>query len=328
MDQLLPWQRIEWELMMERKTQHRLPHAVLCHGVLGLGKRLFAERLAQALLCEQPHDLPCGLCRACRLFLAGNHPDYVRIEPAEGTKIIKVDQIRDLCAFLGYTSKFGGYKIAVLDPAERMNINAVNSLLKTLEEPPPNSLLLLVSAALSKLPATVRSRCQMLAFREPDPQQAARWLAAQLADSAVSSLLLSLAGGAPLLALAYGRGNYLLRRGELFDSFRELLSGKADPVRTAERWIKPSAIENLRWLVGCHIDMIRLKMVEDPPRLFNPDLRKELRQLAGNFSLQGLFAQLDEAIQMQELCLTPINQQLMLESFFADCVSQSTARPA
>jgi DNA polymerase-3 subunit delta' len=323
MHQLLPWQRCQWEQMMQRKAAGRLPHALLCHGPAGLGKQLFAECLAQALLCNDPKldGSPCGFCRACRLFTAGNHPDFVRVEPAEEAKPIKVEQVRELCALLGYTSQFGGYKIVLLIPAERMNLNAANSLLKTLEEPPINSLLLLVTAVPSKLPATIRSRCQTLVFQQPSRQEAVDWLTPYLKGSNDPVLLLSLAGGAPLLARTYVNGDCLARRQELFDSFRKVVSGQVDPVRAAELWVKGQLAENLRWLIGWYMDMIRLKMIPDPPRLFNPDLQDSLRQLSERFSPQSLFRQLDAVIQMYELRMTQLNPQLMLESFLANCVS-------
>lgn len=307
---------------MQCKTVGRLPHALLCCGMPGLGKRIFAERLAQALLCQSPgvDGSPCGACRSCRLFIAGNHPDYSRAEPAGDAKPIRVDQVRELCAFLAYTSQFGGHKVVLLTPAERMNINAANSLLKTLEEPPANSLLLLISAVPSKLPATVRSRCQRLIFPEPDRQQSKVWLISRLSSNCDPELLLCLAGGSPLSALGLVEGDRLARRQELFDVFRKVIAGQADPVGAAELWCKEAVAENLRWLIGWYMDMIRLKMVSEPPRLFNPDLQQALRQLAAGSTPRRLFRQLNVVVLIHESCSTPINTQLAMESFLADCM--------
>ncbi len=323
-DSLLPWQHTQWELIMQSKRANRMPHALLCSGPEGLGKQIFARRLAQALLCNTPVSdrSSCGVCQGCRLFIAGSHPDYLPIEPSQGSKVIKVDQIRELSAFLNHTSRFGGYKIVLLRPADGMNINAANSLLKTLEEPTAGSLLLLVSAVASRLPATVRSRCQTLVFQQPAIDQAIAWLRPRIGDHADPVLLLSLAGGAPLIAQSFAESERLARRRALFTCYSEVLLAKTDPVRAAELWVKDGLAENLSWLIGWCMDMIRLKIVASPPRLLNPDLRSALRQLAGGLSAQTLFRQLDAAIRLHELSITQVNPQLMIEAFLGDCYGE------
>ncbi len=320
MNPLLPWQGLQWDQLMQRRAANRLPHALLCSGPAGLGKRRFTERLAQALLCEAPlpDGSPCEACRACRLFAAGSHPDYVRVEPTEEGKSIKIDQIREVVTFLGYTSQLRGYKIALLAPAERMNSNAANSLLKTLEEPPANSLLLLLTTAPAQLPATLRSRCQNLVFRTPPVEEALAWLTPRVAGD--PALLLSLSGGAPLAAQAYAEPGRLARRQALFEGYQAVVAGQADPVRMAEQWSKNDMTENLRWLIGWHMDMIRLKMTRDPPRLLNPDWRAALQRLAEPWPELLLFQKLDTLLRLHTLCATTqVNRQLLLEAFLVDC---------
>ena len=325
MDELLPWQRSQWQRLMQCKAAGRLPHALLCIGPSGLGRRVFAERLAAALLCSAPlsDGSPCGACRRCRLVRVGSHPDYSRIEPAEAGKAIRVDQIRELGTFLNHSSQFGGYKIVLLSPAERMNINAANSLLKTLEEPPKNRLLLLVTAAPARLPATVRSRCQVLVFYKPPTEEALAWLTTRVDSGTEPALLLSLANGAPLTALAYSQGGDLLRRRILFNTYRKVMAGSADPVRSAEAWLEGDLVENLSWLIGWHMDMIRLKMIDTPPGLLNPDLKPALQCLAQKLPLKILFRHLDAAIQMRTLGTTQVSPALMIEAFLGDCVDRS-----
>lgn len=320
-DERLPWHQDLWRQIQGRQRAGRLPHALLLAGPDGLGKSLFARRLAQALLCARPDadGEACDHCRGCRLFRAGSHPDYRMVRPEEDGKVIKVDQIRELCAFLGYTAQYGGQKIAVLEPADRLNVNAANSLLKTLEEPPGNGVLLLVTAQPARLPATVRSRCQKIRFDPPATAVAVPWLAARIEEGLEPAVLLEVAGGAPLMALAHADGAGWHRRRELFESYAQVLAGRADPIRAAENWSRGDLAENLRWLVSWHIDLIRLKMISEPPRLGNPDLRSALRRWADQQTPRALFDRLDAAIRLRALCATtPVNAQWLLEAFMGD----------
>jgi DNA polymerase-3 subunit delta' len=327
----LPWHHSLWENLLRCQKTARLPHALLLKGPEGLGKRYFAEQVSQAFLCQtvDQSSLACGQCRACILYKAGNHPDIIRLEPAEKGTSIKVEQIRALSRFLDHTSHRGGYKIALVNPAEAMNLNAANSLLKTLEEPPPSSFLLLVTANPSQLPATLRSRCQGLTFRTPSLEQALAWLTPQLKGQHDDPrLLLSLSGGAPMKALAYAQNDHIKIRQRVFQNYYHVVSGQADPVDMAELWHKNHDIREIcLWLISWHRDMIRLKMVDNPPYLVNRDLQSILYQLAKALPMETLFQYLDDVLRMYTLCATQVQPQLMVEAFLSHCVNASTVDP-
>ena len=235
--------------------------------------------------------------------------------------MIKADQIRELRDFLGLTAQYGGRKIALLEPADRLNLNAANGLLKTLEEPPGDSLLLLVTSQPARLPATVRSRCQVMRFDIPPSKEVLPWLTARTTGGLEPRTLLDAARGAPLTALAFADGERWNRRRVLIESYDRILAGKADPVREVERWLQVQSdlAENLRWLIGWHTDLIRLKMDSEPPYLDNPDLRVVLRRWADCRPLKVLFERLDSAIRLHALySTTQVNAQLSLEGFFGD----------
>jgi DNA polymerase-3 subunit delta' len=291
----------------------------LLTGKSGLGKRLFAERIAGALLCTtaDPQTVPCELCRNCQLFQAGNHPDYLPVEPEESKKPIRVDQIRSISDFVERTSQSGRYKIILLNPADRMNLNAANSLLKTLEEPPGVSLLLLVTSAPSKLPATIRSRCQNLPFFAPDSATGHVWLSSQTSANTDPLLLLNLAGGAPLLALQYAESGRLEYRDQLFEGYSRMLFGKLAPGELSERWLENEDLEtSLSWLVGWHMDMIRLKAGNAPNLLVNFDFHAGLKKCVEHRGYQRLFNLYEAALKLYNLRHTQANMQLQIENFF------------
>lgn len=214
-----PWNQPIFDALARRGE--RLPHALLLHGMRGVGKLALAERIAQRLLCEAPERSrrPCGACDACRWFLAGNHPDFRRLEPEalssepvaggeEGAKrqkkpsvVIKVEQVREFADFLNIGSHRGGFRVALVHPAEDMNLNAANALLKGLEEPPAGAVFLLASHQPARLLPTVRSRCVAVPVPVPGREAALKWLSGQGVKDAARWL--AYAGGAPLRALDY-----------------------------------------------------------------------------------------------------------------------------
>ncbi len=226
---MYPWSAPTWQSLLGKLD--RLPHALLIHGAPGIGKLALAERFAQLLLCEaDPRGAePCGACSACRWFALGNHPDYRRVEPeslappaapegeeerksakaARPSTEIKIDQVRELAGFLNIASHRGRHRVALLRPAEDMNTHAANALLKSLEEPPPAALFILVSHRPERLLATIRSRCVALPVAPPDRRLAREWLAGQGVNEA--ERWLDFAGGAPLRAMEYAQD----ARGEL-----------------------------------------------------------------------------------------------------------------
>lgn len=309
-DAILPWQQTLWDSVQARRRAGTLPHALLLCGSRGLGKQQFAAQFARSLLCAAPSaaGLACGVCRSCLLFKRGAHPDYRRVAPEEDSKVIKIDQIRELCAALGFTSQYGGYQIAHLEPADALNTAAANSLLKTLEEPTPNTLLLLVTDRPASLPATLRSRCQRLTFQIPDAAMARGWLQAQVSAQQTFDDVLALAQGAPLRALALAQGDALARRQALFATLAQIVAGTADPVTVAAAWMKTDVKETLDWLRDGVVSMIRLKMAG----VGDADAQA-LQALAHALDLRDLYAHLDRLTQALRLADTSVNTQLLFE---------------
>ncbi len=317
MSELLPWQQTQWQLLQASRAQNRLPHALLLTGPQGLGKEIFARLFAQSLLCESPDNntLPCGECRYCQLYQAGNHPDISLVMPLEGKKAISVDQIRQLGQFVILKSQYSGYKVVIISPAETMNINASNSLLKTLEEPSAETLLLLVTHQPAQLPATIRSRCQEIRFGSADAVAGREWLVQQLPNNADIDLLLAQADNAPLKALQLAQEGALEQRQTLLADLEQLSTRKFDPVTLAARCNKVGLILSLNSLYSWTVDMIRLKSTgQQAPHTANPDLHDRLLKLANQVSLTGLFQLQDRIRQALQEHERNLNPALIMES--------------
>ena len=310
---LYSWQRSAW-LALTRDFS-KLAHAVMLTGQSGLGKELFAARLAQSLLCRNPQTdaMPCGQCRSCQLYAAGNHPDLHHIRPLETGKAIVIDQVRALGEFLYLRPHIAARKVVVLSPAQAMNVNAANSLLKLLEEPPADSHLILVSSQPTKLPATIRSRCANVALRAPCREEALAWLKARPDAPPQAELLLELACGAPLAALALGQGDFIARRAQWMDDIEALSGQGADPVGCAARWKTAGAERGLAWLQGWVSDLIKVALDPSPLRLFNPDARARLQALQNRLHLNRLFGFFERVSESRNLLGGPLDEQLVLE---------------
>jgi len=316
MNKIYPWQQYQWQQIQQRNTLGRMPHSLLLSGVKGLGKYEFAQQLANSMFCLAPEEdgAACGGCKACQLIQAGTHPDF-HIVGLEDSKVIKIDQIRSLCITLGKKPQMGGYRVAIISPADAMNTNAANGLLKTLEEPGEKTLLILLSSQPASLPATIRSRCQKVNFTVPETLEAEKWLKQQ-SDSNETSLLLALSGGAPLNALAYIEENRLQTRGEFIQEFLGLKTGVQNPLHMADKWNKQQPAYCLSWMTSWVMDLIRLKSSVENEQLMNKDHQKHLQPMASELDLKNLFGFLDKLGQCSRQLGTQVNLQLLFEDLF------------
>lgn len=312
-----PWQGELWQRLTAERE--RLPHALLLHGSAGIGKRALAMELARWLLCQAPKtDGGCGECPSCLWFAQGGHPDFRLIEPAaeaegaeegkKGGKRITVDQVREVVEFLTLSAHQGGWRAVVLQPAEALGVAAANALLKTLEEPPPRTVFLLVLHQPRRLLPTILSRCRKLPVASPEPAVALAWLREQAVDQ--PEVLLAEAGGAPLLAMDHAEPERLARRQRfiegLLDAEREDLSALAGEYqqRVAEAW---------GWLARWLCDL-SLCQATGQVRYFT-DHAEALRKLAQRIDASRLWAVYRQVIDDGRWLQHPLNGQLLLESW-------------
>lgn len=325
---LLPWQRTWAIKVLEGRPSW--PPALLLHGPRGIGKHALALNFAQALVCEAPgpDGLACGACPGCRYAIAGQHPDLLRLELATideesgeltAADTIAIDRVRALIDFVQLTSHRQRAKVAVIAPAERMNAAAANALLKTLEEPPAGTFLILVSDQPSRLPVTIVSRCRRLAAPLPSADDARAWLEGQ--GVAEPGLVLAEAAGAPLVALLGADPAWQAER-------RAWVAALADPGRLSAPMLaarveiggkderKARLAHAIDWLIAWSADLARVAAGGTPRQ--NPDAARALAALAERVAPVALFRYHRSLIQQRALAAHPLSPRLVAEAVLID----------
>jgi DNA polymerase-3 subunit delta' len=288
------------EQMTALKAAHdadRLPHALLIHDATGGAGGDWLARWMARLVLRATSDL---------------HPDLIVVQPTEDSKQIRIEQVRELASELSLTSHQGGYKVGILTPADAFNRFAANALLKTLEEPAPRTLLMLVASTPSRLPATVLSRCQRIVVHAPKRAESVQWLEANVGKGDWNAVL-DMLGEAPFLAATADVTAVPQLGGETRRILEELERGSADPSATAERWsrselpLRLSCFEN--WLTD------RIRRQSTPPG-FSAEMRAgtHLQGPASVMNIRSLFELVDGVRDLKLQLDSPINRSLALES--------------
>ena len=329
MNILYPWQNDLWQRWIELRA--RQPHALLLKGAQGVGKLDFAMNIARSLLCEKPlaDGLACQDCSSCHWFQQETHPDFRLIQPdalsssdeeseerEEGKKSgkkpaqrILIDQIRTLPDFFGLSSHQGGYRVVLIHPAETMNSNAANALLKMLEEPSGKMLLILVSHKPQQLLPTILSRCLVLAAPMPTPEISMAWLQQQkISDSAA---LLVQAGFAPLQAArlaqeAEGGGG----REQFLQAIRQPAQLDAYALAEQIQRIEPALV--VHWLQQWCYDLGATKLAGSVR--YNSELTDLINKVADKIDVHKLLRYQKELITARREALHPLNPRLLFES--------------
>lgn len=265
----------------------RVPGAFLFHGRPGIGKFRAAVAFSRALLCEREGDDACEACRACRRSAQRIHPNLRIVAEGDDVRSIKIADVRALQAELALKPLEGRRKAVVIDNADRMPPTTANALLKTLEEPPPQSCIILVAASLDRILETIRSRCHRIRFRPLAPEDARRVLEGERSEpleDEQAAFVTRLAGGSPGRALQLADASYVAERDALVDLFLSMGSGRGDPLEAA------TALQTLA--VGAEkVDRAAVRVrVEGALELLEAFVADVLRELAGAGPERGIFA--------------------------------------
>src|SRR3990167_9126585 len=277
-----------FQQLWQTKSDGRLPHALLFLGPKGTHKAKCALAFSRALLCETTSVTgeSCGICQSCRLAVNRSHPDILWVETDATSKVIKVDQVREVSDFVAQTALRDTMRIVIIHPADKMNLMASNALLKTLEEPPPASLLILISDQQGQMPATIFSRCQRILFPSPTPDEKMAWLSSQPG------------------------------RQDLFQILTRLIDNNGCPVQSAESLQQHDPMALLDFLLSWIVDVLRLQLNSESDRLINKDYLSHLMQVRQKTQLK-LNVKLMEYIQHLRTQLftgVNLNKQMMIEA--------------
>jgi DNA polymerase-3 subunit delta' len=324
-----PWLEDTWRTLLARRKS--LPHALLFAGREGIGKIDLVRRLAQSMACEAPaaDGAACAACQSCRWYAAESHPDYREIRPEsmraaaqdavepasdadastskrKPSQEIRIEDVRGLQDFIFLSSHQRGGRIIVFYPAETLNANAANALLKCLEEPPAGTYFMLVAHRPGDLPATIHSRCQKVILPTPDVAQAEQWLRTQgMAEPALS---LAQTGNAPLLALTMNEPEYWHQRKSLFDG---LTAATPDALALAERLREVPVARLLGWLQRWTYDLLSVRA--GGPVRYNPDYRQSLVRLAATTGAIEISRYHRDLLREQRTVSHPLNARLYAE---------------
>jgi DNA polymerase-3 subunit delta' len=243
------WLKTEFDPLTELIQRDKLPHALLIHGPAGTGRRLLALSIIGRVLGIEVTESEAALATGALVDeeRAPVHPDFRLVQIPVEKRFIPIDSIRQLIGFMNLTSHQRGYKTALINPANAMTRDAANSLLKTLEEPPGASVTVLITDSLSRLPATIVSRCHRVRVAVPSTAAAMAWLQQQDPKGDWESVL-SLAGGAPVRALAYRREGAIEKVADFARDVDALARRRASPVEVARRWARVDPELCLNWL--------------------------------------------------------------------------------
>jgi DNA polymerase-3 subunit delta' len=318
---IYPWLQDYWDKLLRYQQQDRLPSALLLVGDAGLGLSALIKAFTNRVVCQsaKANEAACGVCESCLLFNAGNYPDFYHVQPEEGKSSIKIDAIRELSASLSLTSQYTKPRIALIDPASAMLHQASNSLLKTLEEPSENTCLILIADKLSNIPATIRSRCQLMLVNNIDLSKAKTWLESEGCKEAEQYL--NFANYSPVLALELWKKEALTARTAIFHDFIALVKGRLDPLLFVSKCLKLKELSTLKWMASWLSDAIKLKNGSGAVELLNPDLKDDLKVLEEKLHLENIHSLLDKLGLLIRLETSQVNQQLMLEEFAIQCYS-------
>lgn len=301
-------------LLERAKGEERIAHAYLFTGPEGVGKKLAALHVATLLNCPGPRHEAAAPCSVCRRILTGKHPDVWVESPLRG--VIRVERVREIQETLQLTTVESPYKVCIFDDAHTLTRGAQNALLKTLEEPPPQRVLILVSAKPSFLLPTVRSRCRRIRFGPLPLNVVIKILAEQGIVPPVSEVLGRASGGSVSRAMVMHRQNFIALRNTVIDLVSApTASGFTGILQKAQEWSKDRQIasEVLGVIASWFRDLLLASLgLVGENLVINSDFLDSIKAQAQDYATDQVLAAYDEVIRAGELVQAEFNPNLNL----------------
>jgi DNA polymerase-3 subunit delta' len=305
------------ELLTRVVQTKTLAHAYVFSGLEGIGKHLTALALSKNLLCSSGEGISCGTCAACTQVDRGSHPDLMMIEPEKGA--ITIDSIRSLKRELSRKSFSGGYKVCLINDADKMNLQAENALLKTLEEPTPDTVIILITAKPYRLLPTVLSRCQHLKFQPLALFEASELIMEGMAGVERDDALwmASLTGGSPGKAFAFNVGQLKGLRDSWINQTRFGVQNEDEKLFVGEENFlndKENFDLKLNLLRLWYRDLLLFKIYGNSDWVLNKDKTEEIASQCSSLTLERLLNALLGTEKYSATLEYNANPQLMLEA--------------
>ena len=314
-----PWHEECWNYFVKARESNHLPHAILLSGENGIGKQVLAKEMVKSLLCMQPEVFKaCNKCQSCKTYESGANPDYSEISLLEDKQQISVDQIRDLSQFLNYSRSFNTYRVVLLNPVERMNLNAANSLLKSLEEPAANTVIILITSQLSDVLATIKSRCQLLTLRTPSIKQSLSWLEKQSPTIDSLELALHMATGKPLQAINIQQEE-IENRETLATDLLAVINETKSVTETAKKWEKYNSEVLLNWQISWLQSLIKISecgqsITSNKSIIGSDEFIKIQNELNNSIQIDQKWSLYQQLIKQKRYIHTSVNTLMFIEN--------------
>jgi DNA polymerase-3 subunit delta' len=292
----------------------RVYPAYLFTGMEGIGKRLVALNMAKALNCPNGEGDACDNCPVCQRMDKGVHPDLLQISPTG--EVIKIGQIRELQRSIAFKPYEARWRVVIVDGAERMTRETANAFLKTLEEPPQSTTIILIATAREGLPPTVLSRCQRVTFNPLSEEEVQKVLADQLTPEEIHTRA-PLAGGSPGRALRMDGEEVTQARGALPSALSPSVGRRLQLAQELAR-LEGRGSMFLEILEGWLRDLIVYRETGDKGMLLNRDLADEVKRVASRQKTESLLRDFWSLLRIQQGIEAHGNLQLSLESAFLD----------
>jgi len=341
-----PWFEKQWT-HLAGIPKEKFPHALIATGVNGIGKLDFCSSLSQLLLCDNPsNEIGCGECNPCKQYLAGSHGDFLSMNILEGKKSIGVDQVREMIHWVNLTKQSRQKKVLLIPQAQLMTNQASNALLKTLEEPPNDVVIILVAEQLKSLMPTIRSRCQLIPLSGPNQNTFDTWICDNSADWTCNSesmpentgeimpektaknndLLFCLSFQRPLKAKQLLCGKQLVQRKSIVDLLLSVIIQKKAPILVAADLFKLNNDDVFYWFQSLLFDFLYIHYKVEATKLINKDYMQKLKSVSGQLNILFLLDLQKQINNLNSFEKNALNPQLLLDSYiikWSECLNNS-----